>query len=197
MKSMLGVVLVAGMLAVAPHAGAVTYITTLSGASEAPPNSSGGAGTSTVVLNTAAHTLRVIFDFTGLDGLSTVAHIHGPTVLPGVSTASVMTMVPSFAGFPEGVTSGSYDTTFNTLLDSTYNPAFLINSGGSVAGAEATLAAALAEGRAYLNIHSDLYPGGEIRGFYVPVPLPAAVGPLLLGLLGLAALKRAARRRPV
>lgn len=190
MKSVLSAVLVAGMLAVATQAGAAVYKTTMDGASESPPNASGGTGTSTVVLNVLTNTLRVVFRFSGLDAPTTVAHIHGPTLVPGVSTAGVMTMVPSFAGFPAGVTSFSYDQTFDTSLASTYNPAFITASGGTVAGAEAALASALAGGQAYLNIHSELYPAGEIRGFYAAVPLPAAIGPLLLGLLGLIALKR-------
>lgn len=54
-------------------------------------------------------------------------------------------------------------------------------------------AAGLAEGKAYFNIHTTLYPGGEIRGFLAPVPVPAAVwlfGSGLLGLVGVARNKK-------
>ena len=64
--------------------------------------------------------------------------------------------------------------TFDTSLDSTYNPDFVTANGGSVDAAEAALAASLAAGTAYLNIHSTVFPGGEIRGFLRVVPVPDA-----------------------
>jgi hypothetical protein len=81
----------------------------------------------------------------------------------------VATQLPSFVGFPLGVTAGSYDHTFDLTLASSFNPSFIL-ANTDVAGAEAALLSALAEGRAYLNIHTTLYPPGEIRGFLTPVP---------------------------
>src|SRR5262249_10918988 len=75
---------------------------------------------------------------------------------------------PTFTGFPLGVTSGTYDHTFDTLSASSYNPAYVTAHGGTAAGAEAALAACLSAGGAYLNIHSTVDPGGEIRGFLTP-----------------------------
>ena len=49
--------------------------------------------------------------------------------------------------------------------ESTYSTDFFNANGQSVGQAEAALLQALAEGRAYFNVHSDTYPGGEIRGF--------------------------------
>ena len=71
---------------------------------------------------------------------------------------------------PSGVTSGSYLNTLNTSLASSFNPAYVTANGGSVAAAEAALFQAIADGKAYLNLHSNVYPGGEIRGFLVPAP---------------------------
>jgi CHRD domain len=43
----------------------------------------------------------------------------------------------------------------------------------------------LAAGEAYLNIHTTLFPNGEIRGFLAPVPGPVVSaglpGPILAG----------------
>jgi hypothetical protein len=51
------------------------------------------------------------------------------------------------------------------LLASSYNPSFVTNNGGTPASAWAALRAGISAGKAYLNIHSTTFPGGEIRGF--------------------------------
>jgi len=101
----------------------------------------------------------------------------------------VATQLPTFPGFPSGVTAGSYDATFDMTLASSYNTNWINNSGGTVAQARAQLFAGLIDGRAYLNIHTQQFPGGEIRGFLAAVPGPAAA------LAFLAPLCRLRRRR--
>jgi hypothetical protein len=157
----------------------ITYTANLNGPSEYPPNASPGTGFATVVFDSIAHILDVHVTFSGLLGTTTASHIHAATALPLTGTAGVATQVPTFAGFPLGVTSGTYDHTFDTSLASTYNPAFITAQGGTVPAAEAALGAALADRKAYLNIHSTVYPGGEIRGFLVRFPIEA-VNSLLL-----------------
>ena len=95
-------------------------------------------------------------------------HIHCCTAVAGTSTVGVATQTPSFSGFPLGVTSGTYSRTFDLTLASSFNPSFVTANGSSVAAAEAALVAGIANGKAYLNIHSSFAAGGEIRGFLLP-----------------------------
>ena len=164
----------------------ILYEAFLDGPSESPPNASPGTGFSMATIDVAAHTLRVQVMFQGLSGTTTASHIHSATAAPGTGTAIVATTTPTFAGFPLGVSSGTYDSTLDLTLASSYNPAFITANGGTVATAEAALAAGLAEGKAYLNIHTNLFPSGEIRGFYQLVPEPAAAVALGIGGLLLA-----------
>src|SRR6185503_329116 len=89
------------------------FITTaiLNGASESPANGSPGTGFATVTYDSVAHTLELDVTFSGLLGMTTASHIHAPTAVPFTGTASVATTSPTFAGFPLGVTSGSYQNT--------------------------------------------------------------------------------------
>jgi plastocyanin len=150
------------------RAAAVSYGARLSGPAESPPNTSPGTGFAQVDFDPAAHTLRVQVSFGGLQGPTTASHIHACTPTPRLETAGVATQVPTFVNFPLGVTSGTYDHTFDTLDPATYNPAFVTANGGTAAGAETRLTTCIAAGRAYLNVHSSVFPGGEIRGFLEP-----------------------------
>lgn len=184
--------LLAGGLATA-EAAPITYAATLSPGAENPPVvGSAGTGTATVTIDTAAHTLRVQAIFSGLTGTTTAAHIHCCT--PPTGNAGVATQLPSFVGFPLGVTFGSFDMLFDTSLASTWNPAFVTASGGTPLGAEAALASGLAAGLAYFNIHTTFKGSGEVRGNLAAVAEPASLGLLGAGLLGAAVATRRARR---
>lgn len=164
------------------HADPATYTANLSGAAEATPNNSPGTGSVTVVFDIATHYLSINTSFAGLVGSTGAAHIHCCTDLPGAGTAGVASMVPTFTNFPSGVSSGSYSAVFDTSQASFWNAAFITNHGGTTAGAEAALLAALDAGTSYFNIHSNVYPAGEIRGFLAPIPEPAQAALLLAGL---------------
>ena len=77
-----------------------------------------------------------------------------------------------------------------------WTPAFLSEHGGTAAGAASALVDAINANEAYVNIHTDLYPSGEIRGWLVaapPVPETAEWSMLAAGLAGLMWMSR---RRP-
>lgn len=169
------------------HAMPIVYTATLTGTAENPPNASPGTGFAQVEYDALTHLLHVEVEFDDLLGTVTAAHIHCCVDAPGV--VGVATTVPTFPFFPTGVTSGSYDRTFDLTLASSFNPAFIL-ANGAVAGAEAALAAGLDAGRAYFNIHTTAFPAGEIRGFLVAVPEPATLPLLGLGVLSLLALRR-------
>jgi CHRD domain/PEP-CTERM motif len=133
-------------------------------------------------------------DFTGTqtadpnDNL-TAAHIHaGPTVTPTTNG---------------GVVWGFFGAPFNdnNPNDVVVSP-FASGVGGMISGKwdalegnNTTLAAQLSNilnNRSYINFHTSQFGGGEVRGQIEPVPEPATM--LTVG-LGVAALLRGARRR--
>lgn len=160
---------------VSAQATIVTLYASLSGAAEAPPNASPGTGLGIITLDDVANTMRVQITFSGLTAPNTAAHIHCCTAIAGVGTVGVATTTPTFTGFPAGVTSGSYDHTFDMLLASSYNPAFVTANGGTPASAEAVLFTGLKTDHSYLNIHTTAFGGGEIRGFITPEPASLAL----------------------
>jgi hypothetical protein len=170
-------------LAAPVYSSTIVYTATLKGASEDPPTGSPGTGIATLTFNTILETLDVDVTFSGLTALSSAALIHCCTAVAGTGNAGVASAVPSLFGFPLGVTSGTFDMTFDLTSPSFYNPAF-VTAEGSVAAAETALTTGLADGLAYFNIHTRDFPGGEIRGFLETkstssVPEPASA--LLLG----------------
>lgn len=152
-----------------------------------------GTGTGTVNYDDVNHLLQLQAVFSGLSGNVTVTHIHAPTLNPGTGTAGVAVGNPSLPGFPVGGPSGSYSNTMDLTLASSWNNTFLNNNGGTPAGAEAAFFTAANEGRAYWNIHSSTFGGGEIRAFLTVVPEPSSFALAGLGLVAMAS--RIWRRR--
>lgn len=175
------------------HGTLIDFQAVLSGPAESPPNASPGTGFADVLYNDVAHTLTVNVTFSGLLGTTTASHIHAATASPGTGTAGVATTTPTFAGFPLGVTSGTYSSILDLTLTSSFNPAY-VTAQGSVGAAEAALVLAMEQGKAYLNIHTTVVPGGEIRGFLARVPDGAETAALLvmaiLALFGFARYQR-------
>ncbi|MDP1645932.1 MAG: CHRD domain-containing protein [Thiobacillus sp.] len=191
MKNRLQVLMAVALLgAGSVQAMPMVYTASLTGSAENPPNASPGTGFAYVEYDAPTHQLRVKVDFENLIGTTTAAHIHCCVDAPG--NIGVATTTPTFSGFPAGVTSGSYDQTFDLTLPASFNAAF-ITANGSVAGAEAALATGLDAGRAYFNIHTTFRPGGEIRGFLAAVPEPATLPLLGLGVVSLLAVRRKRR----
>lgn len=138
-----------------------TFNDPLQGLQEVPPNASPGTGSITGTYDDVSNTLSFNLMFSGLLGNTTAAHFHHAP--PGV--AGPVTI--GSAGFPLGVTSGVYGNTY--VLTPTQE-------------------SQLMAGNWYYNVHTNVFPGGELRGQITLVPSPASLA--LLGLGGLLAARR-------
>lgn len=142
------------------------FLNGFSGANEVPPTASSGTG----VINTLSYddsvgsfgTLTLNISYSGLAGASTASHIHG---LAGVGTNAGVLFALSHSAANSGIISGSW----------------AVNSSANLTG--------LFGGQTYVNLHSTVFPGGELRGQLVAVPEPSAYALIGLGAAGLAALR--------
>ena len=145
---------------------------------------SGGEGTIGLLFDTQLSELTIdiqwgsVYGFNDLTGPVTLLHLHGPTenVAPD-----------SFSQ----VTTNILVNMTNSLVDNTPN-------GGSLTAdyfINPSDVAAILSGQTYINVHTEMYEMGEIRGYIVPagsVPEPGSFG-WCLSLIGLLASRR--RRR--
>ncbi len=182
--------------AAASQAAPITFYATLS------PEAVGatGSGNAVFTYDTVTHDLRVVFSFSGLSGLTTVAHIHCCVAVPGAGTAGVAVTPGTLPGFLAGVRAGSYDALIDLDLQSSFTNAYLGIGAGVVAttaqidAGRDRLINAFQSRTAYLNVHTaGTFAGGEIRGFVVPEPATWAL--TLAGLLAVGAGSAKRRQR--
>jgi hypothetical protein len=187
----IGLVVIMLMICGVVRADTLSFGTILRGSNEVPPTGSPGIGNATVTVDTVTNMMTVNVSFAGLVSPTIASHIH--CCAPVGTNAIVATAVPTFPNFPLGVMSGTYSMAFDLTAASTYNPAFVTAQGGTVAGAQAAFIAGLINGLTYLNIHTMMFPGGEIRGQLVATPEPATLLLLSTGLIGVLAGRRKRR----
>ncbi len=111
----------------------------LKGGREVPPNDATATGHVDATLDTSTNTLTWTCTYSGLTGAPIGAHFHGPVSYIGATSEE---NAPIQVGTP-----GSLASPFH---------------GKSVI--DATQAQDLKIGRWYFNLHSQKFPGGEIRG---------------------------------
>ena len=150
-------------------ASTITYDAVLSGDGE---STSSGTGFAIVTIN--GNMMEVHVTFSGLTTGTTASHIHCCTSVAGSGDRRGGDNDPNLSRFSSGRNGGNLRRHFRPNRVRTYNPAF-VTAEGSVANAEAALLAALIADKAYLNIHTTQFPGGEILGFLTPTPLPSAL----------------------
>ncbi len=131
--------LAAALLLLAPSAHATTgYSATLSGLQEVPADVSPATGFGAFVLDNTGTQLSYSVSYNGLLGPLTAAHIHNGAVGVNGPVVYGLNFLPNV-----GTTSG----TISGVLAVT--PLDVSN---------------LAAGLYYVNIHTQVFPGGEIRG---------------------------------
>lgn len=160
-------VVISALLAVSGWSQAATYslFASLDGLQEDPPNASPGTGTGYMTYDDVSNLLGWNISFSNLIGTTTAAHFHGPAAFGESAGVQVTIPLGDSAAATSGTLTGSAtisDTQETQLLSDLW----------------------------YINIHSSVYPGGEIRGQAQVVPIPAAAWLFGSGLLGLVALAR-------
>jgi hypothetical protein len=140
--------------AAAASAQVVVATATLTSGEETPIFLSGAAGTAEVAIDTVAKEFAVTLRIFNVPTTTTAGHIHvGAKGIAG----PVVIDFPAIAG-----RLGDFVTTFRVS-----EAAFRANAAIGINTIDDVIQA-VANGNAYVNIHSTANPGGEIRGQLVP-----------------------------
>ncbi len=146
---------VLGLAISVPSLAQTTYVAVLTGASEVPMNPSSATGNATVVLNAAQTQVSISCQFQNLLGTYTASHLHAPGPI-GVNAAVIIGFVSP--GAPWVFSNANHNGTLvNFLAAITPVQVGYLNSG-----------------QVYANVHSTVFPGGEIRGQMGAQPVPTS-----------------------
>lgn len=127
----------------------------LSGGNETPGVVTGSGGVATITLDTATQTVTYRVDVYNMPSGTTAAHFHAGG--PGVAGPVVVNFTVATNISNDFAIAGTA-----TAADLVPRPAQGINSWDD-------FIQALTLGQVYVNVHSTVNPGGEIRGQVVPV----------------------------
>jgi hypothetical protein len=135
---------------------AESFTANLVGREEVPPVSTTGRGFFFGSLDEGETTLTFLLLYVDLEGTPSAAHIHfGPTGVAG----GVVAFLCGGGGKPACPANGTQLTGTVTAADVT-GPA----GQGIAAGEFAELVRAMRAGDTYVNVHTNQFPSGEIRG---------------------------------
>lgn len=182
MRFSLSLLLAVGMaltLAAEASAGLMVFTADLTPGQETPPVASPSFGTGTFVFDDVAMTLTFDIQWGATIGAPplvaplTVAHFHAAPI--GVAGGIVRGFTPAEGAVP-GIMSGTISGIWTPADAMPLSPAQVAN---------------LLAGNIYANIHSSMFPAGEIRGQLMPaggggaIPEPGSWALLGLGVAGL------------
>jgi hypothetical protein len=181
-------------LAAMPAQAVTMFQATLTGDQEVPtPVATDAFGTATLTLNDAQTRLEISIQLFGLDldGMQTPdpnddivgLHIHAAPF--GVNGSVVFGFLHPFSDL-------NGDLTVDAAAGTVFSGWDLNEGNGTTLDAQ--LPALFAQGL-YINAHTPVNPGGEIRGQVVGVPVPGTIALLAAAVLGLAAGGRRRGRR--
>jgi hypothetical protein len=129
----------------------------LRGLNEVPPTASRASGSLRATLDEDGQTFTFTFTFQDLSGPPTAAHVHfGPSKVNG----GVSFFFCGGGGKPACPAATSGTITGTVVAADIVGP----TAQGITAGDFADVVRAIVTGNAYANMHSALFPGGEIRG---------------------------------
>jgi hypothetical protein len=153
------------VFAAAPVMAGDGFAARLRGFEEVPAISSGGQGFLFASLNEAENRLTYSLVYFGLQGNVTQAHIHigQPAVNGGIVLFFCTNLTPP-AGVP--IPPPCPNAAGQNFVSGTLTAADVItqNAQGIAAGEFSEVINAMRALASYANVHSDLFPGGEIRG---------------------------------
>lgn len=157
------VVGIVGVTAAAASGGSRAGFTTrLSGYEEVPAFSTTGGGTFTAAINRSTSEIRYVLNYDRLSGPAQQAHIHfGQEAVNGGISAFLCTNLGNGPAGTQACPAG-----VGGRITGTIRPADVIGPAGQgiAAGEFAELLNAMKAEAAYVNIHTALAPGGEVRG---------------------------------
>jgi len=133
-RTMLATLALGATFAFAGPAFAEKMKATLDGKSETPPNTSAGKGTADIDYDAASKKLTWKLTYSGLSGPVMAAHFHGPAT-PGIDAPPVVPIPPPLTSPIDGAAKLTLDEV-SQLLGGLY----------------------------YVNLHTQAFPNGEIRG---------------------------------
>lgn len=193
MRRFVMIAAISAVLASPAQAAVLTWTATLSGSQEIPPAETLGTGFGTVEYNDVTNVLSLYLEWESLTGPGVQAHIHCCVLSPpGNVGIAIDLWLPSD---PPQPATGSFAASYDLDLVNPFRASFVSDNGGTTASALAALIEFMntGEGRAYFNIHTAQFPGGEIRGNLAPVPEPATFALMLGGIAGVLLRRRLVR----